>query len=272
MIPLLTYAENRALREKIYRAYCERGNNNDDLDNKEILREESTLRARRAQLLGYNSHADNVLDDNMAKTPKTVYGLLDVVNGPRALEAECVTRAIDAEGGCSSWRPGTGGTTPKGEEAKYEFDDAVLRPYFQLDNVIKGVRRRIALGSPRSARSSQVQRRSAHVRGEGQDGSHSPSTTWIIFRARQRNGVDELAHPVNLRAKDKRPVVVNGQPLRPTAEEPSLLSLDEGRHLPRFTTLHGICQRDLEFSGTSVANDFVERRRRCSRTGPPRRK
>jgi len=49
MIPFITYAENRALREKIYRAYCERGNNNDDLDNKETLREESTLRARRSR-------------------------------------------------------------------------------------------------------------------------------------------------------------------------------------------------------------------------------
>jgi peptidyl-dipeptidase Dcp len=77
MIPFITYADNRALREKIYKAYCMRGDNNDDLDNKEILREESTLRARRANLLGYKTHADYVLDDNMAKTPKRVYDLLD---------------------------------------------------------------------------------------------------------------------------------------------------------------------------------------------------
>ncbi|HEU4364199.1 MAG TPA: M3 family metallopeptidase, partial [Candidatus Krumholzibacteria bacterium] len=103
LIPFLTYAENRALREEIYRAYCERGNHGDEFDNKEILKEEATLRARRAGLLGYKSHAAYELDDNMAKTPEQVYELLDKLWHPALArsvsEREAMQAMVDAEGG-----------------------------------------------------------------------------------------------------------------------------------------------------------------------------
>jgi peptidyl-dipeptidase Dcp len=69
-MPFLTYADNRELREKIWRAYSNRGNNGDSLDNNEIIKKIVKLRNERAKLLGYKSHAHFVLEENMAKNPK----------------------------------------------------------------------------------------------------------------------------------------------------------------------------------------------------------
>lgn len=275
MIPFLTYAENRALREKIYRAYCERGNNNDDLDNKEVLREQSTLRARRAQLLGFKSHADYVLDDNMAKTPKNVYGLLDKLWKP-ALERSEAERAemqamVDAEGGkfkLASWDWWY--YSERVKKQKYEFDDALLRPYFQLDNVIKGAFETAnRLWGITFEERTDLPKYNAEVRTfevKDKDGSHLAVYYVDYFpRPGKRNGAWMSVYRTqsNERAKDKRPVVVNVASLsRPTAEEPSLLSLDEVATLfHEFGhALHGILSNVTyaSLSGTSVANDFVE--------------
>jgi peptidyl-dipeptidase Dcp len=275
MIPFLTYAENRALREKLYRAYCERGNNNDDLDNKENLREESKLRARRAQLLGYKTHADYVLDDNMAKTPKNVYGLLDKLWKP-ALERSVAERAemqamIDAEGGkfkLASWDWWY--YAEKVKKKKYDFDDSVLRPYFQLDNVIQGAFTTAnKLWGITFEERTDLPKYNPEVRTfevKDKDGSHLAVYYVDYFpRPGKRNGawMSEYRRQSNLREKDKRPVVVNVASLsRPTAEEPSLLSLDEVATLfHEFGhALHGILSNVTypSLAGTSVANDFVE--------------
>ena len=75
-IPFLQYSEKRGLREKIYRGYFMRGNNNNEYDNKEILKRIVTLRAERAGLLGFNNHASYKIDINMAKTSENVYDFL----------------------------------------------------------------------------------------------------------------------------------------------------------------------------------------------------
>ncbi len=77
LLPVLTYAENRALREEIFKGYINRGDNNDEFDNKAKLSRIASLRAQRAQLLGYENHAAFVLERNMAKNPETVNELLD---------------------------------------------------------------------------------------------------------------------------------------------------------------------------------------------------
>ncbi len=69
MIPFLQYSQKRELREKIFKAYINRGNHNDELDNKKTLAEIASLRVERAQLLGYKTHADYVLEENMAEDP-----------------------------------------------------------------------------------------------------------------------------------------------------------------------------------------------------------
>jgi len=82
MIPFLQYSEKRDLREKIFKAYINKGDNNDELDNKAILAKIAALRVKRANLLGYKTHADYVLENNMAKKPENVYKFLDQIWKP----------------------------------------------------------------------------------------------------------------------------------------------------------------------------------------------
>ena len=77
VMPFLQYSANRPLREKMYKAYINRCNNNDERDNKEIVGQLASLRAEKAGMLGYASHADFVLEENMAKTPAQANDLLN---------------------------------------------------------------------------------------------------------------------------------------------------------------------------------------------------
>ena len=86
MIPFLQYADNRELREKIYRGYFMRGNHDDEYDNKDVILNIVNLRSEKAKLLGYKTYADFIIDKNMAKTPENVYSFLDQVMEP-ALES-----------------------------------------------------------------------------------------------------------------------------------------------------------------------------------------
>ena len=77
MYPILTESTRRDLREKLYKSYVMRGDNNNETDNKEIAAQIAKLRAERAQIMGYKTHAHFVLDENMLKTPEEVYDLLN---------------------------------------------------------------------------------------------------------------------------------------------------------------------------------------------------
>ena len=88
MIPFIQYSDKRELREKIYSAYFMKGDHNNELDNKKILIKMANLRLQRAKLLGYNSHAEYVLDEQMAKNPANVYMLLNKVWTPAIKKAK----------------------------------------------------------------------------------------------------------------------------------------------------------------------------------------
>ncbi len=143
-IPFLQYSEKRGLREEIYRAYFMRGNNNNEYDNKEIFKGIINLRVKRAQLLGYDSHAHFVLEQNMAKNPETVFNFLEQV-WEAALpvakqEAAAQQAIIDEEGGdfkLASWDWWY--YTEKIRKEKYDLDDEMVRPYLALPNVQKGM-------------------------------------------------------------------------------------------------------------------------------------
>ncbi|MEJ2581277.1 MAG: M3 family metallopeptidase [Acidobacteriota bacterium] len=100
--PFLDYSANRELREQIFTAYIMRGNHDDEYDNKEILSEILELRAEKAKLLGFDTHADFILDERMAKTPEAVYQLLDDLWQPSLAvardEAETLQEAIREDG------------------------------------------------------------------------------------------------------------------------------------------------------------------------------
>jgi len=144
LIPFLQYADNRALREKIYRGYFIRGNNNDEFDNKEIAIQMASIRADRAKLLGYDTHAEYVIDENMAKTPDKVYDFLNKLWEPALdkskTELKEMQAIINAEGGdfeLESWDWWY--YAEKLRKAKYDLDEAQIIPYFQLSNVRDGM-------------------------------------------------------------------------------------------------------------------------------------
>jgi peptidyl-dipeptidase Dcp len=144
MLPFLQYAENRSLREKLYKGYLNRGNNGNANDNKEVLGKLVKLREQKAKLLGFNNWAAYVVDVNMAKTPEKVNEFLMKLWTPaleRAKkERDDMQAMIDKEGGkfkIESWDWWF--YAEKVRKAKYDLDEAQLKPYFKLENVIDGM-------------------------------------------------------------------------------------------------------------------------------------
>ncbi|HEY5469500.1 MAG TPA: M3 family metallopeptidase [Bacteroidales bacterium] len=143
MLPFLTYDNNRDLRKKIYDGYLNKGNHNDNLDNKKILADIVSLRAQRAKLLGYKSHADLNLENRMAKTPANVYALLDQLWKPALKvageELKEMENIATKEGSKFKIEPSDWWYyAEKLRKQKYNLDDSELRPYFKLDNVREG--------------------------------------------------------------------------------------------------------------------------------------
>ncbi|MFC2164838.1 M3 family metallopeptidase [Acidobacteriota bacterium] len=144
MLPFLQYSEKRDLREKLYRAYTKRGDNDNEYDNKKILSDLIKLRVERANLLGYKTYADYILENRMAENPENVYGLLNQLwdaSIPIAKkEVQEMQAIIDKEGGgfkLASWDWWY--YAEKIRKEKYQLDDTELRPYFALNDVRDGV-------------------------------------------------------------------------------------------------------------------------------------
>jgi len=142
--PFLMFSEKRDLREKMWKGYTHRGDNNNANDNKKIVAEIAALRAQKAQLLGYKSHAHFVLERNTAKNPENVYELLNKI-WPAGLaqakqEMADMQALVDAEGGGYQvegwdWRY----LSEKIRKQRYDLDEDQTKPYFSLENTLKGV-------------------------------------------------------------------------------------------------------------------------------------
>ena len=144
LIPFLQYAKNRDLREKIYRGYYMRGNNNNKNDNKETLLNIANLRLERSKLLGYNNYAEYSISENMAKTPEKVYEFLNKLMIPAQEVAKRdrdeMQKIIDREGGkfkLDTWDWWY--YAEKLRKEKYDLDESEIKPYFALDNVREGM-------------------------------------------------------------------------------------------------------------------------------------
>ncbi|HSH51500.1 MAG TPA: M3 family metallopeptidase, partial [Bacteroidales bacterium] len=143
-IPFLTYSPKRELREKIYKAYYHRGDNDNENDNKPLIAEMAKLRDQKAKLLGWDNFAGYVIDNNMAKTPENVYDFLYQVWEPALKvskqERDAMQKIIDKEGGnfdLKSWDWWY--YAEKLRKQKYDLDEEELKPYFSLDNVRDGI-------------------------------------------------------------------------------------------------------------------------------------
>jgi peptidyl-dipeptidase Dcp len=144
MTPFLQYSTRRELREKLHRAYFMRGDQGNSRDNKDIVRGIANLRSERAKLLGYASHADYVLEANMARTPAAVDQFLKRLWDPSLArsrkEVTEMQAIIDREGGTfklASWDWWY--YAEKLRQQQYALDDAALRPYFKIENVRQGI-------------------------------------------------------------------------------------------------------------------------------------
>lgn len=142
--PFLTFSSRRDLREKLYRGYFMRGDNDNEYDNKALFAELIVLRDRFAKLLGYENFASYTIDINMAKTPDNVYNFLQKVWDPALKvakqEKSDMQRIIDKEGGgfqLASWDWWY--YAEKVRKEKYDLDEEIIKPYFTIDNVREGI-------------------------------------------------------------------------------------------------------------------------------------
>jgi peptidyl-dipeptidase Dcp len=270
----LQSSTRRDLRETVYRAWTRRGENGGKTDNDALIREIVALREERARLLGYESFAAYKLDDTMAKTPAAVRELLDRVWAPareRAREErDAIQALIESEGGNFSvaghdWRH----YAERVRKARYDLDQNMLRPYFQLDRMI--------------AAAFHVAEKLFGLRFEECHGLELYHPDVRAFEVFDRDGrhvalfiADYFARPskrsgawmTDLRAQqrldgDVRPIIVNVMNFTKGADgAATLLSLDDARTLfHEFGHgLHGMLS-DVTYplvAGTNVARDFVE--------------
>jgi len=275
MIPFLQYAQKRDLREKIFKAYINQGNHNDELDNKATLTRIAALRLQRANLLGYKTHADFVLEENMAKVPENVYNRLNQIWKPALKVAQKEEKALQnliyADGQNFKLEPWDWWYyAEKLKKQKYDLDDEVLRPYFKLENVREGAfmvanklwgltfeeRTDIPTYNP-DVKTFEV---------KDADGTHIGILYTDYFpRASKRGGawMSDYRGQKIIDGKMVTPIVCNVFNFtKPTGNTPSLLTLEEAKTLfHEFGHgLHGLlsnCNYE-SISGTNVAQDFVE--------------
>lgn len=144
MEPFLSYSDRRDLREKVWRTYYSRGDNGDAKDNNAIITEILQLRAERAQLLGYKTHAHWRVENSMAKTPEKAMALLEEVWTPavaRVKEEVADMQAIaDKEGAKIKIAPWDYRYyAEKVRKAKYDLDANEVKPYLQLEKLREGM-------------------------------------------------------------------------------------------------------------------------------------
>ena len=275
LIPFLQYSTRRDLREKMFKGYTMVGDNGNDADNNAGAARMASLRVQRANLLGFPSHAAYVLDDNMAKTPGNVYELLNKLWTPSLAkareEAAAFQTMIDADNGgfkLAAWDWWF--YAEKLKKAKYDLDESMLRPYFELERVRGGLFDTVnkLFGITFVERTDiPVYQEDVKVY-EVHDADGSILAIWYsdyFPRASKRGGAWMSSFRKEYRENGERvvPIIYNvGNFTKPTAEKPALLSVDEvGTMYHEFGhALHGMLSMCTyrTLSGTAVSRDFVE--------------
>lgn len=275
LIPFLERSTRRDLRQRLFEAYVNRGNHDDEHDNKAILSRIAALRVKKANLLGFPTYAHFALDDSMAKTPDRVRDLLGRLWTPALevarKEADEMRALIAADGQDFDLQPWDWFFyANRVLSEKYAVDPEALRPYFQLDNVVQGVFGVCTrLWGIRFVERPELPKYHPEVKVyevQEADGSHLGILYVDYFpRDSKRGGawMNELRQQSTVDGKRVAPVVTNnGNFTRPSAGRPSLLTLEETLTLfHEFGHgLHALLAKSTfeRVSGTNVAIDFVE--------------
>lgn len=274
-IPVLQYGENRELRKDLLLAWANRGDNDNENDNKEVIKKIMQLRIQRANLLGFETPADFILDNTMAKTPQKVREFLSSVWQPALdqakKEATELQQIMDAEGKgekLEAWDWWF--YAEKLRKAKYDLDEEALRPYFKLENVrqgafdlagkLWGLQFNLLADAPKyhpDVQAFEVTDADGSLIGVlltdyfPRPGKRAGAWMSSYLKQHYRNG------------ENIRPVIVNvGNFTKPTSQKPALLNMDEVETLfHEFGhALHGLLaqSRYISLSGTNVVRDFVE--------------
>jgi peptidyl-dipeptidase Dcp len=143
-LPFMKYADNRDLREKMFRAYTSRANKGNKRDNNDIIKKTVALRLEKAKLLGHANHAEYVLSERMAKTPERVKNFLEELleaSLPFARqdikEVEEHARDLGFEDSLQRWDFAY--YSEKLKTASFNISDEMTKPYFQLEKVKEGI-------------------------------------------------------------------------------------------------------------------------------------
>jgi peptidyl-dipeptidase Dcp len=273
VMPFLQYADNRALREKIYNGYINRGNNGNKSDNKEVVKKLVTLRLEKAKLMGYKDYASFMLEDRMAKTPEKVYALLDEVWTPALAKAKDeladIKAEIKKEGGNFEpegwdWRY----YFEKAKIAKFNLDENEVRPYLELNNVRDGAfyvaNQLYGITFTEIKDIPTPHEEATAFECKDKDGTHLGVLYMDFFpRESKRGGAWCGGYRSQTYENGKRlaPVVtIVCNFSKPAGDQPALLSADEASTL--FHEFgHGLHSlfRDVHYFGVaSVPRDFVE--------------
>ncbi len=272
---------DRATREKMFKAYSSRGNNGNEYDNKELMVKMMALRIEKAKLLGYENPAQMILADKMAGNPETVDSFLASIMAPAVAKAKeeiadmQVFMDEDVKAGLlpagSKIEPWDWAYyTEKVRKAKYALDEEQTKPYFKMENVRQGVfDLTTKLWGLQYEKLENIPVYHADVEGfkvTDADGSLIGVILTDYFPRSTKRGGAWMTNFVNQEIVDGvevRPVIVNvGNFAKPTADKPSLLTLDQVETLfhEYGHALHGLLTQCTykSVSGTSVARDFVE--------------
>ena len=272
--PALAQLKNRALRERIFKASIMRGNNNNEHDTKAVVQRIVKLRADRAALLGYKTHADEVLEVETARTPAAVNAMLAklapaaVANARR--EVADMQKVIDEQKGGFALEPWDWAFyAEQVRKARYDFDETQMKPYLEIDRVLKdGVfyaagkvygltfkeRKDLPVYEP-TVRVFEV---------FNEDGSQLGVFLFDPYARESKRGGAWMNSYVNQSGlMGTRPVVANHLNIpQPPAGQPTLLTFDEVNTMfHEFGhALHGLFSNVQYpyFTGTSVPRDFVE--------------
>ena len=273
--------DDRALREKMFKAYSSRGNNGNEYDNKELINKIMALRIEKAKLLGYSTPAQMILADKMAGTPEAVDSFLASIMAPaveKAKEEIADMQEVMNEDIKAGLVPAGSVIEPwdwayyaeKVRKAKYALDEEQTKPYFQMENVRQGVfdltTRIFGLQYEKLEGIPVYNPEVEGFKVTDADGSLIGVILTDYFPRSTKRGGAWMTNFVNqevLDGQDIRPVIVNvGNFAKPTADKPSLLTLDQvGTLFHEYGhALHGLLSQCTykSVSGTSVARDFVE--------------
>jgi peptidyl-dipeptidase Dcp len=275
LVPFLTYAKNRELRKTIFLANSSKAYN-DQFDNQENLKEILKLRTERAHILGFKTHADYVLEERMAMTPKKVTDFLEELYVKAKPHAEKEVNKLKAlakelDGIDDLQRYDSSYYSEILKKRELDFDDEMLRPYFKLEKVVDGIFE-VAnkLYSLKFTEVFNVPKYHEDVRSFEVFDEETNSFVGLFYtdffpRTTKRGGawMSGIKEQGMYQGKIERPhIMIVCNFTKPTKTKPSLLSLDEVLTLYHEFghALHGLLSKCKyrELSGTNVFWDFVE--------------